>query len=268
MSEELKDFSKENKKDTKFWLPEINKKEMLSTIETVEKDAKTKVELYSGMQTQKDMKDAKAKLNSFVAEADEIRKNTTREIDGFKKYLKNAMDTPLKEVKALSETYKKELDKLEEERKDDKKDKIMNIEGANEYFEMGGEVEAKWLNKGTKIEDIEEQIYHFNEGVRNSKETIENVASSLGLEANDYIPLLKTLLPSEITGQMSRDKKLLDRKSAKEEVEESHPSRTIYEDTNDDVWDSCTFAGTEKNVKAFVAALEKMAPDYHVEMKK
>ena len=53
-----------------------------------------------------------------------------------------------------------------------------------------------------------------------------------------------------------------------EEVEESHPSRTIYEDTNDDVWDSCTFAGTEKNVKAFVAALEKMAPDYHVEMKK
>jgi hypothetical protein len=67
---------------------------------------------------------------------------------------------------------------------------------------------------------------------------------------------------------MSRDKKLLDSKSTKEEVEESHPSRTIYEDTNDDVWDSCTFAGTEKNVKAFVAALEKMAPDYNVEVKK
>ena len=252
-------------------LPEINKKEILSTIEIIEKQAKTKVEFYSGMQTQEDMKDAKAKLNSFVAEADEIRKSTTRGLDDFKKYLKNAMDSPLKEVKTLSETYKKELDKLEEERKDDKKDKIMNIEGANEYFEMGGKLEDKWLNKGTKIEDIEEQIYDFNEGVRNSTETIENVASSLGLEANDYIPLLKTLLPSEITGQMSRDKKLLDRKSAKEEVEESHPSRPPSEKPHAqiDEWEyTRMLSGTAENVKAFVAALEKMAPDYHVEVKK
>jgi len=79
------------------------------------------------------------------------------------------------------------------------------------------------------------------------------------------------LLPSEITGQMSRDKKLLDRKSAKEEVEESHPSRPPSEKPHAqiDEWEyTRMLSGTPENVKAFVAALEKMAPDYHVEVKK
>ena len=246
-------------------IPEINKNQLEERIESIRKQAQETVKMYSGLTDPNDMKDAKAKINGFVKDADDIRKNTTRTLDEAKKALKQSVDEATEEARELSEHYKEQLDAIEEQRKADKLEEIEQLEGADTYFEYY-ELIPKWLNKGTSLDDIQEQITHYANQIESMKESVKTTAEMLDLNPDDYTPMLKGKELNVILEQMKRDKELIEAR-LKREQEPKAPRSEVKEPKKTYAF-TRQLKGTPTNVKAFIKEVERLASNYDIEIKK
>ena len=245
-------------------IPEINKNQLEERIESIKKQAQETVKMYSGLTDPNDMKDAKAKLNNFVKDADDIRKNTTRSLDEAKKALKGSVDEATEEPRELAAHYKEQLDEIEEQRKSEKRAEIESLDGAETFLKHYA-FNDKWLNKGTTIDAIQEEI---NEGVaeiQNNVESIETMASALDLDAQPYIVDLQTKKLSEITQQMKRDKALID---ARLKREQEKPARPEVKEQAKTFAFKRLLTGKPTDVKDYIKEVERLAIEYGIEIKK
>ncbi len=163
----------------------------------------------------------RALVNKIIAHYDEQRKDITRMWDDEKKRFMSDVKDALKPAVDLKEALTAEINAKSEKEKAAKLEEIKALPGFDFYSQFF-EIDEKWLNKTTSIDDIAQTIEKTNRDMIDRERAIEAAATSHNLEPSKYVDMLKKLHTTEdIIQRITEDAELLKSREPKEEPKPS-----------------------------------------------
>lgn len=151
-----------------------------------------------------DLAAARNAANALIKTFNEQRLEITRKWDQTKKTFIEDVTEALKPALDFEEQLAEEIKEQEEQRKVDKQAAIEALEGY-EKFKTYFQDNKKWLNKGTTIKTIKEEIAKGIETVDAEMETIKSSCKLCELEPEKYLALHKTLTLAGVLERINDD---------------------------------------------------------------
>lgn len=192
----------------------------------------------------KEAKDERASINKLVKSIADYRKNIVAE---FKKPIEQFETTAKETEKILKETSDfvdvqvKNFENKEKEKKREEIEKIYNtqIEELKDVISINQLFNDKWLNKGTTLQSIEDEIKSKLAGIRSGLKAIEELHSEFELEIkNTYLQdfdLSKAIIKNN---QLKEQKERLSKvEEKKEEIAQEKVETMLKEEVKDDISD-------------------------------
>ena len=192
----------------------------------------------------KEAKDERASINKLVKSIADYRKNIVAE---FKKPIEQFEATAKETEKILKETSDfvdvqvKKFENKEKEKKREEIEKIYNtqIEELKDVISINQLFNDKWLNKGTTLQSIEDEMKSKLAGIRSGLKAIEELHSEFELEIkNTYLQdfdLSKAIIKNN---QLKEQKKRLSKvEEKKEEIAQEKVETMLKEETKEDISD-------------------------------
>ena len=214
------------------------------------------------MQSAKDeqeLKAVRAELNKYLKSANdarkEIKKDLTAPITEFESFFKE-QEGRFSEVK---ETINSKMETLENERKEKKRQTIMEIDGIDEYLAFY-EFPQTWLNKTTSIKEISEEVGKGLVKIDQDKQLIANQADRLNFKTYDrYIEQLKTNEINTVIENMHADADFV-----KENTETPEPPKVDEKGKKYTI--TRTLTGTEEQLRAVKKYAEGLGVKWEKEL--
>lgn len=192
----------------------------------------------------KEAKDERASINKLVKSIADYRKNIVAE---FKKPIEQFETTAKETEKILKETSDfvdaqvKNFENKEKEKKREEIEKIYNtqIEELKNVISINQLFNDKWLNKGTTLQSIEDEIKSRLDNIRSGLKAIEELHSEFELEIkNTYLQdfdLSKAIIKNN---QLKEQKERLSKvEEKKEEIAQEKVETMLKEETKEDISD-------------------------------
>lgn len=192
----------------------------------------------------KEAKDERASINKLVKSIADYRKNIVAE---FKKPIEQFETTAKKTEKILKETSDfvdvqvKNFENKVKEKKREEIEKIYNtqIEELKDVISINQLFNDKWLNKGTTLQSIEDEMKSKLAGIRSGLKAIEELHSEFELEIkNTYLQdfdLSKAIIKNN---QLKEQKERLSKvEEKKEEIAQEKVETMLKEEVKDDISD-------------------------------
>lgn len=192
----------------------------------------------------KEAKDERASINKLVKSIADYRKNIVAE---FKKPIEQFETTAketeriLKETSDFVDVQVKNFENKEKEKKREEIKKIYNtqIEELKDVISINQLFNDKWLNKGTTLQSIEDEIKSKLAGIRSGLKAIEELHSEFELEIkNTYLQdfdLSKAIIKNN---QLKEQKERLSKvEEKKEEIVQEKVETMLKEEVKDDISD-------------------------------
>lgn len=192
----------------------------------------------------KEAKDERASINKLVKSIADYRKNIVAE---FKKPIEQFETTAKETEKILKETSDfvdvqvKKFENKEKEKKREEIEKIYNtqIEELKDVISINQLFNDKWLNKGTTLQSIEDEMKSKLAGIRSGLKAIEELHSEFELEIkNTYLQdfdLSKAIIKNN---QLKEQKERLSKvEEKKEEIAQEKVETMLKEETKEDISD-------------------------------
>ena len=189
-------------------------------------------------------KDERASINKLVKSIADYRKNIVAE---FKKPIEQFETTAKETEKILKETSDfvdvqvKKFENKEKEKKREEIEKIYNtqIEELKDVISINQLFNDKWLNKGTTLQSIEDEIKSRLDDIRSGLKAIEELHSEFELEIkNTYLQdfdLSKAIIKNN---QLKEQKERLSKvEEKKEEIVQEKVETMLKEKVKEDVSD-------------------------------
>lgn len=192
----------------------------------------------------KEAKDERASINKLVKSIADYRKNIVAE---FKKPIEQFETTAKETEKILKETSDfvdvqvKNFENKEKEKKREEIEKIYNaqIEELKDVISINQLFNDKWLNKGTTLQSIEDEIKSRLDDIRSGLKAIEELHSEFELEIkNTYLQdfdLSKAIIKNN---QLKEQKERLSKvEEKKEEIVQEKVETMLKKEVKEDVSD-------------------------------
>lgn len=192
----------------------------------------------------KEAKDERASINKLVKSIADYRKNIVAE---FKKPIEQFETTAKETEKILKETSDfvdvqvKNFENKEKEKKREEIEKIYNaqIEELKDVISINQLFNDKWLNKGTTLQSIEDEIKSRLDDIRSGLKAIEKLHSEFELEIkNTYLQdfdLSKAIIKNN---QLKEQKERLSKvEEKKEEIVQEKVETMLKKEVKEDVSD-------------------------------
>lgn len=192
----------------------------------------------------KEAKDERASINKLVKSIADYRKNIVAE---FKKPIEQFETTAKETEKILKETSDfvdvqvKNFENKEKEKKMEEIEKIYNaqIEELKDVISINQLFNDKWLNKGTTLQSIEDEIKSRLDDIRSGLKAIEELHSEFELEIkNTYLQdfdLSKAIIKNN---QLKEQKERLSKvEEKKEEIVQEKVETMLKKEVKEDVSD-------------------------------
>lgn len=189
-------------------------------------------------------KDERASINKLVKSIADYRKNIVAE---FKKPIEQFETTAKETEKILKETSDfvdvqvKNFENKVKEKKREEIEKIYNtqIEELKDVISINQLFNDKWLNKGTTLQSIEDEMKSKLAGIRSGLKAIEELHSEFELEIkNTYLQdfdLSKAIIKNN---QLKEQKERLSKvEEKKEEIVQEKVETMLKEEVKDDISD-------------------------------
>lgn len=192
----------------------------------------------------KEAKDERASINKLVKSIADYRKNIVAE---FKKPIEQFETTAKETEKILKETSDfvdvqvKNFENKEKEKKREEIEKIYNtqIEELKDVISINQLFNDKWLNRGTTLQSIEDEIKNKLASIRSGLKAIEELHSEFELEIkNTYLQdfdLSKAIIKNN---QLKEQKERLSKvEEKKEEIAQEKVETMLKEEAKEDISD-------------------------------
>lgn len=192
----------------------------------------------------KEAKDERASINKLVKSIADYRKNIVAE---FKKPIEQFETTAKETEKILKETSDfvdvqvKNFENKEKEKKREEIEKIYNaqIEELKDVISINQLFNDKWLNKGTTLQSIEDEIKSRLDDIRSGLKAIEELHSEFELEIkNTYLQdfdLSKAIIKNN---QLKEQKERLSKvEEKKEEIVQEKVETMLKKEVKEDISD-------------------------------